>query len=159
MHEQNKPLPWYQNLPIQPTYNQQQPTSQHFDPLLDLQNEKTDQSDRLLHHTVKALLTRVSLERNHYSARKEEMQKVSTHTASFRDEIMGMNQQRDSMRWSLEQSLMALSREDRGAQLAFWNDIQNLSKDLLTLMSEQEKTQRRNTLMQATSYVMQPRIP
>lgn len=87
------------------------------------------------------------------------MQKVSNHIASFRDEIMGMNQQRDSMRWGLEQSLMALSREDRDAQLAFWQDLWGLSKDLLATMAEQERTQRRKSLMQVSPQSVPTRIP
>lgn len=140
--------PWYLNISMDtlkdaypsPAFT---PASYKEDPLVEMQSEKIDQSDRLLNHTAKAILTRTTLERAQARQRSEEAQVIGNHLVQFDEEPFGMNQLRDKMRWSLEQNLMALSREDRTAQLAFWNDLWTLSRELLTCLNEHEKWSRR----------------
>ncbi len=150
--------PWYMNISL-PAKTEQQHSypKSDFDPLSILHHEKIGQSDRLLDHTAKALLTRVSLEREQSRSRQYDVQRVRNHLIQFDDEPFGINQARDSMRWSLEQNLIALSREDRQGQLSFWQDVHNLSKDLLSNMESAESVKRRNALIEP--YVLQSRIP
>ena len=162
--QQNMSTPWYLNLPIQ-KYAESIPggsVSQiplPIDPVEAMQNEKIGQSDRLLHHTAKAILTRTALEREQSRNRAEEMQIVRNHCVQFDDEPFGMNKERDSMRWSLEQNLIALGREERAAQLSFWNDIWTISRELLTCMNENEKQNRRRSMADENIQIVEPRMP
>ncbi len=159
-----QPTPWYMNIPKPETpSNSNSPLPQkqniYFDPLSSMQNEKIDQADRLLNHTSKAILTRLTLEREHSQERAEETRNVRDHLVQFSDEPFGVNQARDGMRWNLEQNLMALSREDRAAQLGFWNDTWTMSRELLTCMDEHEKLNRRKKMVDIPHYQLPPRQP
>ncbi len=155
--------PWYMTIQM-PGYKNENESSLinrniYFDPLSDMQHEKIDQADRLLNHTAKALLTRTSLERSHSRERDDEISQVRNHLAQFSDMPFGVNQARDGMRWSMEQNLMALSREDRQAQMSFWNDLWTMSRELLTCVDSHEKLNRRKNMMNPPVIEMMSQIP
>jgi hypothetical protein len=151
--------PWYMNLAFpQKQYEEQQPAIAEFDPLQVMHNEKIGQADRMLDHTAKALLTRIAIEREQRRSREEDLSRVRNHLIEFEDTPVGINQQRDSVRFSLEQNLMALSREERQAQISLWNDIRAISNEMLAQSETAESVQRRrNTLIEP--YTLEPRIP
>lgn len=158
------PVPWYLNMPMTKYPAPPEPSKltryvETYDPLEHLQMDKINQSDRVLNHTVKAMITRLALERSQNREREDESQKVGNLLINFKEEPFGLNQSRDNMRWSLEQNLMALSRDSRTAQLAFWNDMWTISRELLTCMETHEKQNRRSSMIRMPVYAMDPRIP
>jgi hypothetical protein len=160
----SSPVPWYLNMPFDKYAAPPADTNftrylQDDDPLERIQQEKAGQSDRVLTHTVKAMITRLALERSQNREREDEASNVGNLLVNFTDEPFGHNQARDGMRWSLEQNMMALSRESRTAQLAFWNDMWTLSRELLTCMETHEKQNRRSSMVRLPVYSMDPRIP
>lgn len=96
LQNQNNTTPWYMNLPI---YNQAMNESEpanplpmlDFDPVEAMHHEKIGQSDRLLNHTSKALLTRTALERAQSRGRQEDIQTVRNHLVQFCEEPFGNN--------------------------------------------------------------------
>ncbi len=117
------------------------------DPATAIGEERLCQSNRVLNHIAKAIVTRTAIERSHTRERDAETHNVREMLLAFSDEPFGFNKSRDSMRFGLEQSLMGLARESREAEKAFWGEIWTVSTELLKTMEEHERFERRSQMI------------